>query len=73
MCGDIGFHGRIGVYEIIKMSPELKQIISVRGNTEEIKNTAIGQGMRTLRMGAIDYVLDGTSTVEEMLKVSFEN
>lgn len=73
MCNDIGFHGRIGVYEIIKMSPELKQIISARGTTEEIKSTAINQGMRTLRMGAVDYVLDGTSTVEEMLKVSFEN
>ena len=73
MCGDIGFHGRIGVYEIIKMSPELKRIISARGNAEEIKNTAIEQGMRTLRMGAAEYVLDGTSTIEEMLKVSFEN
>lgn len=73
MCGDIGFHGRIGVYEIIKMTPELKHIVSTKGNTEAIKDMALSQGMHTLRMSATSYVLDGVSTIDEMLKVSFEN
>ena len=34
--------------------------------------TAMAQGMRTLRMSAAEYVLDGTTTIDEMLKVSFE-
>ena len=73
MCGDIGFHGRIGVYEIIKMTPELKHIVSSKGTTEAIKDMALSQGMHTLRMSATSYVLDGVSTIDEMLKVSFEN
>jgi len=73
MCGDIGFHGRIGVYEIIRMTPELKRIVSTKGSTEAIKNMALSQGMHTLRMSATSYVLDGVSTIDEMLKVSFEN
>ncbi len=73
MCGNIGFHGRIGVYEIIKMTPELKHIVSSKGTTEQIKDMAMSQGMHTLRMSAASYVLEGTSTIEEMFKVSFEN
>lgn len=72
LCGDTGFYGRIGVYEIMEMTPELKQIISHKGSTEQIKAKALEQGMHTLRMSAAQYVLDGVTTVEEMLKVSFE-
>ncbi|MEA4931969.1 MAG: type II secretion system protein GspE, partial [Lawsonibacter sp.] len=72
LCGDTGFYGRIGVYEIMEMTPELKQIISLKGSTEQIKAKALEQGMHTLRMSAAQYVQDGVTTVEEMLKVSFE-
>ena len=72
LCGDTGFYGRIGVYEMIEMSPELTHIIANHGSTEEIKATALGQGMHTLRMSAAEYVQEGITTVEEMLKVSFE-
>ena len=73
LCGGSGYHGRIGVYEMITMSPEIRKIITERGSTEEIKKVAIEQGTHTLRMSAAEYVLDGTTTVEEMMKVSFEN
>ena len=72
LCGDTGFFGRIGVYEIVEMTPELRHIVTTRGSTEQIKSTAMQQGMHTLRMSAADYVLDGTTTIDEMLKVSFE-
>ena len=73
LCNDTGYYGRTGIYEIIEMTPELRKIITDRGSTEQIKKTAMAQGMRTLRMSAAEYVLDGTTTIDEMLKVSFEN
>ena len=71
-CDRTGFKGRIGVYEILEMSPKLKTIISKQGGAEEIKEQALKEGMRTLRMSATEYVLDGTTSVNEMMKVSFD-
>jgi type IV pilus assembly protein PilB len=72
LCSETGYYGRIGVYEIMEVSPALKHVISVRGSTEQIKETALSEGMRTLRMSAADYVREGVTTFSEMLKVSFE-
>ncbi len=71
-CAETGFKGRIGVYEIMVMSPELKRIISKREGTEKLKAQALAEGMRTLRMSATEYVLDGTTSYNEMLRVSFD-
>ena len=71
-CADTGYRGRIGVYEIMEITPELKRVISRMDGTEAIKKQALAQGMHTLRMSAAEYVLDGTTTVSEMLRVSFE-
>ncbi len=73
LCGDVGFYGRIGVYEIMEVNQDLKNIIVSRGTTEEIKTTAIEQGMNSLRMSASKFVIEGVTTIEEMLKVSFES
>ncbi|HWP80558.1 MAG TPA: ATPase, T2SS/T4P/T4SS family [Candidatus Acidoferrum sp.] len=73
LCGETGFYGRVGVYEIMEITPALRKIISARGTTEEIKKMALEEGMHTLRMSASSYVLDGTTTIGEMLKVSFES
>jgi type IV pilus assembly protein PilB len=72
LCGDSGYYGRIGVYEMIEMTPELRHIITTRGSTEEIKAMGLKQGMHTLRMSAAEYVQEGITTIDEMLKVSFE-
>ena len=73
LCSETGFFGRIGVYEIMEMTPELKKIITAHGSTDEIKAAALAQGMHTLRMSAAQYVLEGVTTIEEMLKGSFED
>ncbi len=72
LCGDVGFFGRIGVYEIMQITPEVKHIITTRGSTESIKAAAVENGMNTLRMSAGQYVKQGITTIDEMLKVSFE-
>ena len=71
-CGGKGYKGRIGVYEIMRMTPELKRIISHREGAEAIKEQALKEGMYTLKMSAMEYVLDGTTSFEEMMKVSFD-
>lgn len=72
-CENTGYKGRIGVYEIMKMSPRLKTIISKRQGADAIKEQALQEGMYTLRMSATEYVLDGTTSFDEMVKVSFDS
>ncbi len=72
-CDNMGYKGRIGVYEIMEMTPELRHIISKEGGAEEIKQQAIKDGMHTLRMSATEYVLSGITSINEMIKVSFDD
>lgn len=71
-CDGTGFRGRIGVYEIMEMSQPLKLIISKNGTAEDIKEKALEEGMNTLRMSATRYVLEGITSVQEMMRVSFD-
>lgn len=71
-CDGTGFRGRIGVYEIMEMSQPLKLIISKNGTAEDIKEKALEEGMNTLRMSATRYVLAGITSVQEMMRVSFD-
>lgn len=72
MCNNTGYYGRIGVYEIMEITPELKEIISKHGNANEIKEVALQQGMRTLHMSAAKYVLSGVTSISEMKRISFD-
>lgn len=71
-CDGTGFKGRIGVYEIMEVTQPIKSIISKNGEAEAIKNKALEEGMNTLRMSATEYVLEGITSVNEMMKVSFD-
>lgn len=72
-CDNMGYKGRIGVYEIMEMSQDLKTIISKNGSAEAIKEQAMKNGMHTLRMSAAEYVLSGITSFNEMMKVSFDS
>ena len=72
LCAETGYYGRIGVYEIMEISSKLKHVIATRGSTGLIKETALEEGTQTLHMTAAEYVLEGITTIPEMLKVSFE-
>jgi type IV pilus assembly protein PilB len=71
-CDNTGYRGRIGVYEIMKMTPKLKTIISKREGADKIKEQALTEGMHTLHMSATDYVLEGITSYSEMVRVSFD-
>ncbi len=72
LCDNTGYKGRIGVYEIMEVTHDLKRIIAKGGTADEIKDCALSEGMSTLRMSATRYVLDGITSVSEMKKVSFD-
>ncbi len=71
-CDNSGYRGRIGTYEIMEVSNEVKRIIAKGGDADQIKDVALTQGMSTLRMSATRYVLEGITSISEMIKVSFE-
>ena len=71
-CDNMGYKGRIGVYEIMEMTPDLRLIVGKGGTANDIKKKALEEGMHTLRMSATEYVLDGITSLSEMIKVSFD-
>lgn len=72
-CSNTGFYGRTGIYEIMPVSLAIKEAINRRENAEAIKRIALSEGMHTLRMSAMKYVIDGTTTIEELKSIAFEN
>ena len=72
-CGGTGYYGRIGVYEIMPINAELRQAINRGENADVLEEIALKQGMKTLRMGAVEYALRGITTVEEVRRVAFED
>lgn len=72
-CNNTGYYGRIGVYEIMPITPDLKETISRHATADEIKRIALSEGMKTIRMSAERYVLEGITSMDEMKKVLFDN
>lgn len=72
-CDNNGYRGRIGVYEIMEVTSDVKRVIAKGGDADQIKDVALKNGMNTLRMSATRYVLQGITSVSEMIKVSFES
>ncbi len=70
LCNNTGFHGRIGVFEILEMSENIKQLILKRASSEEIVKQAKSEGMTTMMEDGIEKVLNGLTTLEEVLRVT---
>jgi type II secretory ATPase GspE/PulE/Tfp pilus assembly ATPase PilB-like protein len=71
-CGDTGYLGRIGIYEAILISPEIGRMVLERASAETIEKQARKEGMITLKQDGYLKVLDGTTTIEEVLRVAQE-
>lgn len=68
-CRQTGFLGRIGVYEMMELTPKLKGVIRGESDLEALRRLAYRQGMKPLRLSAAQKVAAGLTTVEEALKV----
>jgi type II secretory ATPase GspE/PulE/Tfp pilus assembly ATPase PilB-like protein len=70
-CGGTGFKGRTAICELMDLSDRIRDMILERRPTSEIKKAAKAEGMTFLRECAVDRVLDGTTTLREINKVTF--
>ena len=72
-CNGTGYYGRTGVYEIMEITPKLRAMIARRAATDTLRDTAIEEGMLTLKHSARRLVLDGTTTLSEMQRITVED
>jgi len=67
-CNNTGYKGRLGVYEVMPVSPKIRDMILDRAATSAIKKQAVTEGMLTLRMDGLMKLKNGITTAEEVLK-----
>ena len=72
-CTKTGYRGRIGIYECLEMTSELRRMILTGKHASEIQKVAVESGLVTLRQDASAKVIAGVTTVEEVLRVTAEN
>jgi type IV pilus assembly protein PilB len=70
-CGGIGYKGRCGVYEVMRITENLQTLINQEAPTERIKEVAVEEGMKTLLAYSLDLVRQGATTLEEVERVTF--
>jgi type IV pilus assembly protein PilB len=70
-CSGTGYSDRIGVYELLKLTPEIKRLVVGWATQDELRKTAIKQGMRTLRDEAVALVQSDVTTVFEVLRTVY--
>ena len=69
-CSGTGYRGRIGIFEVLPVGDEIRELIMRRSTVKEIKDKAIALGMRTLREDGIEKVKRGVTTIDEVLRVT---
>ena len=69
-CNFTGMKGRIAIYEVMPISDELRDAILKAAPTSELREVAQAQGMRTLRQAGLQKAIEGTTTVDEVLRVT---
>ena len=69
-CSETGYKGRVAIYEAMVLKEELKDFVLNGASSLELKREAVRLGMRTLRMTALAKLVEGVTTLSEVLRVS---
>ncbi len=69
-CANTGYRGRVGLYELLLISDNLRHVISAGGDANAIRAEAVKEGMQTLRSNALEKLKSGMTTPEEILRVT---
>lgn len=69
-CGNSGYLGRIGIFEVLVASPKIMKLILDRASAAEVETEAIAEGMITLKQDGYMKVIEGVTTLEEVLRVA---
>lgn len=70
-CGGTGYKGRVALYEVMTISEGIRELILRGANANELKKTAIDEGMITLRRSGLEKIKKGITTLEEVVRVTF--
>ncbi len=73
LCNNTGYKGRLGLYEVMPMKEEVKELVLSRSSTSEVKKEAIRLGMKTLRQSGIAKIKEGVTTIEEVLRSTIDD
>jgi type IV pilus assembly protein PilB len=69
-CNNTGYKGRIGIYQVMPMFEEIREMILAGANTAEIKRESMRLGVKTMRQSALTKLKEGVTTLEEVLRVT---
>lgn len=72
-CGGSGYKGRIALYEVMPVSEHIKELIIKGATASDLKKAAIKLGMNTLRMSGLTKIREGTTSIEEVLRVTMSD
>ncbi|WP_459555782.1 GspE/PulE family protein [Lacunimicrobium album] len=67
-CNNSGYKGRTGIYELLEVSDDIRDLVSNNSSVDEIRNMARSQGMTTLRESGLKLIFDGVSTIDEVVR-----
>ena len=67
-CNNGGYKGRVGIYELLDISDEIRDMITSDASTDEVRNLARTQGMTTLREAGLKLIFDGITTIDEIVR-----
>ena len=67
-CNNTGYKGRVGLYEVMEITDELRELILVGASALELRRKAIDEGMITLRRSGLHKVMAGVTTIEEVAR-----
>ncbi|MES2528491.1 MAG: ATPase, T2SS/T4P/T4SS family [Bdellovibrionota bacterium] len=70
ICASTGYKGRVAIYEVLQVTPKIRELILRNASSDDIKKQAIKDGMKTLRMCALTKVAQGLTTLEEAVSNS---
>ena len=68
ICNNTGYKGRVGLFELMILDDELRNMIMNNASSDELRNVASSKGMVTLRQAGIEFIFDGTTTVDEIVR-----
>lgn len=67
-----GYRGRIAIYEIMPITSKIRRVLHETVTADEIQKVAVSEGMNTLRMAGANNVIDGVTSIEEMVRVAYD-
>ena len=67
-CNNTGYKGRVGLYEVMEINDDMRELILVGASALELRKKALEQGMITLRRSGLQKVTEGMTTIEEVVR-----